>query len=78
VDHGADPGPGGFRDIWCLALGPDVRPGAIAEASVESVDVGATIAALFGFDAAYEASLRDLAAVDPGIRGGRVLAEMLR
>jgi hypothetical protein len=78
VDHGADPGPGGFRDIWCLAIGPDIRANDIVATPVESVDVGATIAALLGLDAPYRDALGPLSAQDSLIRGGRVLSEMFR
>jgi hypothetical protein len=78
VDHGADAGPGGFRDVWCLALGPDLQAGKIIDTPIESVDVGATVAALSGVFDPYQDALRPLTALDPSMRGGRVLTELLR
>jgi hypothetical protein len=82
IDHGQ--GDDGDRDIWMLALGPDIQttgdieitginqPGRSSN-SYESIDVVMTAMSLLGHDAAMETAL-----VDEGARPGLTMTQVLR
>ena len=81
IDHGQ--GDDGDRDVWMLALGPDVRPGVYAPTGVpqagrasgryETIDATMTAMALLGHGDRMRQDLEDA-----GARPGLVISEVLR
>ena len=80
IDHGI--GDDGDRDVWCLALGPDFKPGVYNSENIdqpgrvsgryETIDAVMTAAAILGQDAEMTAHLKD-----DGHRPGILLEEIL-
>ena len=82
IDHGL--GDDGDRDVWMLALGPDIRAGAViaptgvsqagrGSGRYETIDVVMTAMSLLGHDAAMAGELSDA-----GARPGLVISEVMR
>jgi hypothetical protein len=82
IDHGQ--GDDGDRDVWMLALGPDIKPGnVIAPTGIaqsgrgsgryETIDAVMTAMSLLGHDAAMKTEL-----TDHGARPGLVVQEVMR
>jgi hypothetical protein len=82
IDHGL--GDDGDRDVWMLALGPDIRAGGVISPTgvsqpgrgsgrYETIDVVMTAMSLLGHDAAMAGEL-----TDAGARPGLVISEVMR
>ncbi|TMQ03941.1 MAG: hypothetical protein E6J90_11755 [Deltaproteobacteria bacterium] len=82
IDHGL--GDDGDRNVWMLALGPDIRPGNVVAPTgisqtgrgsgrYETIDVIMTAMHLLGHDAAMTSELTDF-----GARPGLVIPEVMR
>jgi hypothetical protein len=81
VDHGQ--GDDGDRDVWMLALGPDIAPGVYSPTGVtqpgrssgryETIDAVMTAMSMLGYQERMTLSLQDA-----GARPGLLIEEVLR